>query len=155
MATIQDFIDIINEFIIFFESLKDIEQEKFNAVTAKNFSQIDECMKKEQAAILKLKGLDKKREQIQEKLSFKDKSFREIISLVPDKNKPVLSELFNKLDSNVKSYKSISDAAKETLELNIHNIDRIIDAIENSSTYTNDGSKKENTQKKSFTSRRV
>lgn len=157
MAIMDDFIKIIVELIQFFEELIQTENEKLDAISKNNVFKLEDCMKKEQVSILKLKGLDKKRETIQSDLSFGNLSFREILSKVDASQKSRLEPLFRQLEEKVSFYNGISQSAKTAIELNIHNIDKKLATLKKenpSHIYSNNGTMA-NSNRTNFTNKRV
>lgn len=156
MKDFSNFIKIMEELICFFDDLIPIEQEKLDAVINNRVSFVEECMHKEQAAVLRLRGLDQKREKEQASLGMKDYSFRRILEEVPKDTSAVLKPLFDQLSDQVRMYQSISSNAKDMIEVNLHTIQSAI--IEKDSvgrkTYSASGKKNDN-DNHHFTSRSV
>lgn len=126
MATIDNLVSIVKELISFFEELTKTESEKLKAVTETDMEKLDECMKKEQAAILKLRGLDKKREDIQSQLSFSGLTFSQILEKLPQDEKLELQTYFDRLNTVYKAFKNADNSAKKAIEVNLYSIDRIL-----------------------------
>ncbi len=120
------FIEIIKEFIQLFEALVSVEQTKLDAAVNNKVSFVEECMNKEQAAVLKLKGLEQKRENAQKELGLEGLTFRQILEKVPENVQSELSPLFDRLSELVQSFQSVSDSAKDIIELNLHMIQSAI-----------------------------
>ena len=93
-----EFISLIHDFIDLFRSLTTVEQQKLDAAVANDLSILEDCMKKEQAFVLRLRGLEQQRDTLQRKLKMKDLKFREILSRVPDEVKEELTPLFQECD---------------------------------------------------------
>lgn len=70
MNDFTDFITTIRDFIQLFDSLNRIEQEKLDAALKNRVSFVEDCMKKEQAAILRMRGLEQKREEAQKQARY-------------------------------------------------------------------------------------
>ena len=116
------FIETIKEFIQLFEALVSVEQTKLDAAVNNKVSFVEECMNKEQAAVLKLKGLEQKREAAQKELGLEGLTFRQILENVPENVRSELSPLFDRLSELVQNFQSVSDSAKDIIELNLHMI---------------------------------
>jgi len=71
--------EVIEEYIKLMDLLIDFEQKKLNAVKDKDIQKLDSFLKEEQVYLLKLKGLDQKREGIQKKLGVEGLTYRQII----------------------------------------------------------------------------
>ena len=132
MDNIDDFNKIIVDLIELLENLIKIEESKLNAVTENNLSKLDKCMTEEQACMMHLRGLDKKREQIQSSLGYEKLAFSEIISQLPPEQKNKFKVLYDELLSKTKEFKSISESVKTSIEVNLHCIDSILDKLKNS-----------------------
>ena len=84
-------------------------------------------------------------------------TFRQILEHAPEEAVVLLSPLFDQLAERVRSFRSVSDSARDIIEVNLHVIQSAL-AAENSggNTYSASGRKEDNTKKKNhFTSRSV
>jgi hypothetical protein len=122
----DEFIAVIKDLIHLFQDLIQIEQDKLVAAQKNRISFIEDSMNKEQAAILKLRGLDKKREHCQEQLGYKGCTFREILSKVSGDEYIQLNELFEDLSEHVKLFQDINESAQSLIEIKLHKIDKAI-----------------------------
>lgn len=160
MYTMKDLITLISQMIQFFTDLYAIEKEKLEAAQKRNLIDLEECMKKEQAALLRLRGLDKKREDIQKALSFENLSFREILQKVEGNEQKELKTLFDSLQNQYTLYNSISSSVKEIIENNLYKVDQILSHATTGASpkiggiYSSDGNKKASDRPR-FTSRKV
>lgn len=156
MSDLSNFTDIIKEFIDFFDELIAIEQEKLDAATRNQVSFVEDCMHKEQAAILRLRGLEQKREKEQERLGMGGYTFRQILEHASEDDVNTLNPLFNQLSDQVRMMQSLSESAKDIIEVNLHMIQSsLAKKAPGGETYSASGTKKENGTKKHFTSRSV
>lgn len=157
MNDFSDYSKIIKEFIALFDHLIPIEQEKLDAAVKNQVTFIEDCMHKEQAAVLQLRGLEQKREAEQKRLGMEGYTFRQILEHAPEDANALLSPLFDQLAERVRSFRSISDSAKDIIEVNLHVVQSAL-AAENSggNTYSASGRKEDTMKKKNhFTSRSV
>lgn len=122
MSEWSSFAEIIKDFIRLFDALISIEQTKLDSAVANKVSFVEECMNKEQAAILKLRGLEHKREAEQARLGAEGLTFRQILEKSSEEDALILEPLFEELSGKVQDFQSISSSAKEMIELNLHNI---------------------------------
>ncbi len=156
MNDFSDFIKIINEFIIFFDELISIEQEKLDAAVNNRVSFVEESMHKEQAAILKLRGLEQKREKEQERLGMKEYTFRQILEHAPQDAASELNPLFDRLSEQVRLTQSLSGNIKDAIEVNLHVIQSSLSGgTSGRETYSASGQKNNNNTHNHFTSRSV
>ena len=117
-----EFISLIHDFIDLFRSLTTVEQQKLDAAVANDLSILEDCMKKEQAFVLRLRGLEQQRDTLQRKLKMKGLKFREILSRVPDEVKEELTPLFQELSEKVRIFQSINASAQDAISVNLHKI---------------------------------
>lgn len=82
MSKFSAFAGLMNDFIEFFDTLIPIEQEKLDATLHNRVSIVEELMHKEQAAIMRLKGLSLKREAEQKRLGLEGCTFQQILEKI-------------------------------------------------------------------------
>lgn len=154
MNDFSKFIRIIEEFIALFDNLIPVEQEKLDAAVKNRITFVEDCMHKEQAAVLQMRGLEQRREAEQKRLGMEGYTFRQILAHVPEETASVLNPLFSQLSDRVTTFRSVSDSAKDIIEVNLHMIQSALAAqTQGQDTYSASGRK--NDDKKHFTSRSV
>ncbi|WP_159442021.1 flagellar protein FlgN [Clostridium sp. Marseille-P2415] len=122
----NDFITVIEDFIHLFQELIQIEQTKLEASKKNRITYVEDCMNKEQAAILKLRGLDKKRETCQERLGYKGYTFQQILSETSGTEHNRLKKLFDTLTHQVRQFQDTNESARSMIEINLHMINKTI-----------------------------
>ena len=150
------FTKVIEEFITLFDHLIEIEQEKLDAAVKNRVTFVEDCMHKEQAAVLQLRGLEQKREAEQKHLGMEGYTFRQILEEAPEEVSASLSPLFDQLSERVTSFRSVRESAKDIIEVNLHMIQSAL-ASEGPGRdiYSASGKKTDNDNRKRFTSRSV
>ena len=78
----EKFEEVIRKMISLFEELKIVEQKKLESVQKNKITFLEDSMNKEQACILKLRGLEQERERIQKENGWENKKFRQILEIV-------------------------------------------------------------------------
>lgn len=149
MNTIDNLNELTVEIIEFLEKLAEVQQKKLDAVHNNDLVLLDECMKQEQAAVMKSKSLDRKREAILAELGFSGLSYKQILENISEDKKAVAKPLFEKLRAAVLIFNERNNQIKTSIEVNLHSISNTLDNLKNS-----DG-KNKNTGKVSFTDRMV
>ena len=153
----QNYLGFLTELNQALDTLTALEQRKLKAVQNNDLQTLDQCMKQEQALLLKLRGIDKKRESIQKDLGFENLTFTQIIEKAPLSHKKQLSEIFDTLNLKLDRYKDIFTNTQNAIEINLHNINKKLESFDVADklnkTYKEDGEVV--TMKRSFTSRRV
>ena len=150
------FTKIIEELITLFDHLIPIEQEKLDAAVKNRVSFVEDCMHKEQAAVLQLRGLEQKRESEQKRLGMEGYAFRQILECAPEEAAAILNPLFDQLAERVRTFQSVSASARDIIEVNLHVIQRALAAEgPGKATYSAAGQKKNDNKRNNFTSRSI
>lgn len=124
----DEFRKIIEDLIALFRDLTALESVKLNAGRNQQISAIEECITKENTFILRLKGLDKAREQQQEALGFSGLSFQEILEKVPLEEQEILLPLFDTLSREIQMFQEISEDTSRIIQVNLRQISKEIKA---------------------------
>lgn len=141
MHSFSDFVTVIEQLITFSEELTAIESKKLEAATKNRISFVEDCMKDEQAATLRLRGLDRKRETIQTDLGWEGWTFKQILSQTEDEKRAVLEPLFIQLNDRMVILKNTCDSASQIIQVNLHKINNAIQEQQHAKSggYTPDG----------------
>lgn len=154
MADLSAFQELIEQFIALFDRMIPLEQSKLEVVSRNQVARLEEIIKKEQAEIMTLRGLDQKRERMQEDLGWKDLSFQEILKQLSEEQRPKVKQLFDELASRVTAFQSVTESSRTLMEVNLHTINQILAKhTGGAQTYGEDGSVK--TGPAHFTDRRI
>lgn len=129
MTTILDLNNIVLSLIELLGNLIKIEQDKLKAVTSNDLDTLNACIKNEQVEVLKLKGLDKKREQIQADLGYKNLTFKEIISLLPAEQKEQSQKLYDTLQQTTNEFNELNNSVKTAIDVNLHTINTTLSKL--------------------------
>lgn len=124
LNSLNDLNNIVIQITTFMEELAILEQEKLNAITQKKLTALDDCMKKQQAQILKLRGLDKKREQIQADLGFANISYKEILTKLNGSEEQIAITLFNTLQESTDAFYALNSITKAALNDNLYRVNK-------------------------------
>ncbi len=150
MRDLSAFEKVIQQMIELFDRMIPLEQSKLEAVSKNKIAVLEDIIKKEQAEIMSLRGLDQKRERTQEELGWKDLTFQQILKEEQSK----LQELFDELAGRVKTFQSVTESSKTMMEVNLHAINQVIaQQAGGTQTYKEDGSVEAGTSH--FTDRRI
>lgn len=148
----KEFQKVINKLISLFKEIIPIENDKLRAARENQVSVIEDCMIREQALILKLKGVEKEREEAQKKAGFSGLSFREILEKVPTEQRELLLPLFDELSREIQMFREVNADAGRIIETNLHQIQKAVEAKEGN-IYRQDGSAQNS--EKYFTDKKI
>lgn len=156
MSDFSAFADLMNEFIEFFDTLIPIEQDKLDATVKNRVALVEDYMHKEQAAVMRLRGLEQKREAEQKRLGLEGCTFRQILEKISDTDAAILKPLFDKLDHQIHTMQSLSGSIKDAIEVNLRVIElKAAGNAPGKATYSATGQKAENENTRHFSSRSV
>lgn len=137
MYSIEDLFQILEDFIQFFDDFNLVEKQKLEAAVKNDILAIEEIMKKEQADILRFRGMDKKREEIQKALSWGGLTYKEIIPKLEGEAREKAENLYSRLNASVKIYRNTFDSARSVIQTNLHTVDKTIREWEDKNTKGN------------------
>ncbi len=134
----EKFRKVITDLTDLFHQLIGIEQVKLRAVSTHQVAMVEECMNKEQALLLKLRGLELERERAQEKAGFGGMRFREILEQVSSEEREALLPLFEGLSQAIQMFKNVNSDANTALATNLHMVEKVLD-MKNGGVYDGKG----------------
>lgn len=140
---------IILELIQVFKELQPTEKTKMAAAAGYNVVALEEAMKKEQAAVLQLKGLDQKREALLSANGWSGRTFRQILEELPEEEKKQLYPLFLELEREIRMFSSINEDTNEIIRTNLH----VVENMAEGSLYNGQGTEPE--EKRHYTDRKA
>ena len=156
MSDFSAFADLMKEFIEFFDTLIPIEQDKLDATVKNRVGILEDFMHKEQAAVMRLRGLEQKREAELKRLGLEGCTFRQILDKIPDTDAAMLKPLFDRIDSQVRVMQSLSGSIKDAIEVNLRVIElKLAGDPAGNATYSATGQKTEKNSTKHFSNRSV
>ena len=112
------------------EELTDLERTKAVAVGRSDLEGLEECMKREQVMSLSLRGLDQKREKLLAALGLTGVPLRDLAERAPESVRMEAKAAAEKLRQKYEVFQSASDVARNTLECNLHAIEKLQKAHE-------------------------
>lgn len=124
----KEFQRVITDMIALFRQLTGIEQMKLKAATANRVATIEECMTKQQALILRLRGLEQEREKCQKAAGYEGMKFREILAAVSDEEREVLYPLFDGLSKEIQMFQAVNEDAEKVMSNNLRMIKKALDS---------------------------
>lgn len=121
----NDFGRVIKDLIGVFKELTEVESRILQAAEQKRAAVIEECMVKEQAAVMRLRGLEKEKDRVQAAAGYEGLTFRDILNRAEDDEKSLLLPLFDELSREVQMFQEIHEDTVMLIELNLRQIKRI------------------------------
>lgn len=135
----ERFQQIITDLIALFDEYLPLEQEKLRAVQEDDVATVEDCMRKEQAIVLKLRGLEQKREEAQQEQGWEGMTFRQIIEQVPQQKRQEFQQLFDQLETSVSVFQETNKNAMDTISVHLREIQKIIKTKDPEGRYNQEG----------------
>lgn len=153
MEKFDSFCELMKEYIQLFDTLIQIQEDKIEAINKNHITGVESCMNQEQAAVLKMRGLELQRDAVMKELHCEDLTFQQVIEQ-NSANSASLLPLYQQLSNRLQTFRSISDTAKDLIEVNLHVINSVLEKNgETAHHYSKDGNNE--ASPKHFTSRFV
>ncbi len=129
----KEFKEVIEELIAVFIELSGIANVKLSAAKNNRAATVEECLKKEQAVVMKLRGLEAKREKIQAEMGFEGLKFKEILEKLSEEEREDLLPYFDALSREIQLFDHANENVQTMLKVNLRNIDRELENRQKSS----------------------
>lgn len=120
------YLKLLRELTGSLEQLSGLAQRKIDCVHESDLLALDEVLKQEQAMTLNLRGLEQRRLKLVSQLGIEDVKLAELYLKYPEELQFQAKETSESLRQSYEVYRSRADAARSTLELNLHQIEKII-----------------------------
>lgn len=106
-----------------------VEEEKFQAAMKNQVFEMEEIIKKEQAFLLRSKGLEQSRARLLQQMGAENLTLRQFIETLPSAERPPFQEKFDALSKAIGDYQKVHHRAKTILEANLHRINKKLEQI--------------------------
>lgn len=108
------------------EQLTDLSKKKTAAVRRDDLQTVDACMKQEQAISLRLRSMDKKREDMLAALNLTGIALKDLPDRCPRELRSEAKTVCQKLRGQYEIYRAAAQVARTTLECNLHQIEKLL-----------------------------
>ena len=125
-AQFRAYLGVLRELTGVLERLTPLAQQKAEAVRADDLLALDEVLKQEQALGLNLRGLELKRQKLVPQLGLDGVPLSKLHEHCPPQLTDETRKTAAALRESYEIYRGYSDMARNTLELNLHQIDRLL-----------------------------
>ena len=119
---------VLRELAGVMDRLTPLAQQKAEAVRANDLLALDEVLKQEQALSLNLRGLELRRQKLVPQLGLEGVPLSGLVERCPAGLADEAKKTAAALRKSYEIYRSCSNMARNTLELNLHQIDKFLEA---------------------------
>lgn len=130
MENIDRFISLMKEMTQFFDAFQLIEKQKLESAASNDILMLEEIMKKEQAEILVLRGLERKQQDIQSQMGCSGLTFREMIDRAPEQERAELENVYSRLSESLDIFQKTTQSVKQAIDLNLHAIHKALEKVD-------------------------
>lgn len=122
------YLDVLDGLSRDLDQMADLCREQSDAVRRDDLIGLDGVMKREQVVGLSLRGREQKRQKLALQLGLDGSRLSALPRLVPESLLPRTQESVERLKRSYDSYQDAAQVARHTLEINLHEIEKIIAA---------------------------
>lgn len=122
------YLDVLDGMSGDMDKLADLCREQCAAVRGDDLIRLDDVMKREQVVGLSLRGREQKRQKLSLQLGLDGTRLAALPRAVPKSLLPRTQESVERLRRSYDSYQNAAQVARHTLEINLHEIEKIIAA---------------------------
>lgn len=123
-----------------FDQLILFEEKKAECIAQNDIDSLDSFMKEEQALLMKLRGLDQKRERLLTEMGVPDQTLRQLIQNSKGEEQTALQSHFAILSDKTGRLKVAIDYTQKLIELQQHGVETLLNQISQGSPGTYDPS---------------
>ena len=124
-GTWRDYLNLLENLRRKLEDLTRLAQTKTVPAGRSDLDGLEACMKQEQVLSLALRGMDQKRDKMLAEMGITGVRLRELVEHAPEDMARETKEGAEKLRQQYELFRSASDVARNTLECNLHIIERL------------------------------
>ena len=125
-APFLSYLDLLREVGGTLDHLSQLAQDKIASVKDDDLMGLDEVIKQEQAMTLNLRGLELRRQKLVEQLQLHNVPLSNLSGKYPEELRTQAKHTTEELQRSYKLYRSYADQARTTLEVNLHELEKVI-----------------------------
>jgi len=130
MSDYDSFCKVIHETILLFEELIELENKKIDAISENDVNLLDQYMNDEHAYLMQMRGLDYKREKMQEQLGATGLPFKDIIEKFDGIEKETLNSLCENLRTKTTELREAIARVKKLIDMHLSSINELLAKLE-------------------------
>lgn len=124
----DDYLHLLDQMASELSALSRLAREKAAAVKDSDLNALDQVLKKEQASSLTFRGLEHKKDSLLKTLGLIDVPLSALAEHYPAEKRLAAKASVENLQTQYKLYEASAEVARNTLECNLHEIEKIVAA---------------------------
>lgn len=126
----RDYLAFLRDLGATLDEITEVEQKKADFVQTDDLDGLNECMKREQALSLTMRSYDQKRDAMLLTLGLQGVHLRELLNYAPAEYREETKKTVEQLCRQYALYRGAFEVAKDTLECNLHQVEKILQAAD-------------------------
>ncbi|MFU0831621.1 MAG: Flagellar export chaperone FlgN [Oscillospiraceae bacterium] len=122
-------ISYFTKLLEFYRKFKKLEQEKREYLIQNKLDRLDECIKREQAFVLRARGLERERIDLLQKVQYPNAKFRELIPEFPSSSRDQAQHLYDSLSSVLTDMQKINQESQRLTEQKLRRASAVLDRL--------------------------
>lgn len=127
----KEFFDLMKSHVALYTEMKRVETEKMADIAGNHFEKLDDYVKKEEALLLKSRGLELSRSRFFKKYNLTDTRMNGVIAVLPEEMRPEGEQFYKALSELVFDIKRINERCESMSELRLHRIENAVNRLQN------------------------
>lgn len=116
-------IDLMKEYIKLFDQFQPLQEEKLKAAEAEDLAKLEQCINKEQAFSLALRGIEHKRDKMLKENNQLGMTLKEIIDKFYQDQREEMLDVYEEMNRKMTLFKSTNDSAMAIVQVRLRDID--------------------------------
>ena len=126
LKTATEFFSLMEKHIALYTELFALEDAKLQDINKNNYKALDYYVKKEEALVLRVRGMESAREKFLKENALDGLKMREIIERLPTESKAQGQEIFEKFSKIVNKVNAVNKKSMFISEIRMHNLQKAI-----------------------------
>jgi ABC-type dipeptide/oligopeptide/nickel transport system ATPase component len=126
MEHYTEYLNLLRQLTHELEELSELAQKKTAAVRQDDLEALNRVIQQEQAISLALRSTEQKRQKTLEAMNMTDVPLNRLASRYPEDMRPEAKQTADKLVRQYRFYQGVSDAARNMLECNLHEVEKTL-----------------------------
>ncbi|MCR4601869.1 MAG: flagellar export chaperone FlgN [Clostridia bacterium] len=116
MDKFHAFKSLMKEYDDLLEELIELEEDKIDAVSEDDLEFLQDCLRAEEAGMMRMRGLDVRREKLMKEMNFAGMTFRDILNEMAAVQRKELQPLFNSIVRSTDIFRKLTASIQTMLE---------------------------------------
>ena len=124
----QNYLSFLNELGQTFDKISELERGKIQAVRDGDLDVLNDCIRREQALSLAVRGADQKRERLMRELGLRDVPLRQLPEICPPEYRAETKQVVDSVRQRYEVLANSRKAARTVLECGLHKLENQLKA---------------------------